>query len=1059
MRRFNLSAWAVAHPTLVLFLILMVAASGALAYRQLGRAEDPSFTIKVAVVTAAWPGATTEEMQFQVAERIEKKLQELPWFYKVVTYSKPGFMAALMEFRDTTPPGQVPWLFYLVRKKMADLAPDLPEGVIGPYINDEYGDVDSVLYTVRSDGADYAQLKRVAEAMRKRLLKVPNVTKVVIYGTQEERIFVDFDHVKLATLGIAPQAIFDSIAKQNALTPAGVVQSAAPRIPLRVTGALDGVETVKETPVAGPNGTVFRLGDIATVTRGFVDPPEQLIRQRGVPALAVGVVMQRGANILHFGRDIDAAMAEIERETPVGFTYERIANQPTIVEDAIGDFMSSFVEALAIVLAVSFLSLGWRTGVVVALSVPLVLGIVFTIMLMMGLDLHRVTLGALIIALGLLVDDAIIAVEMMVVKMEQGFDRARAASFAWVSTAFPMLTGTLVTAAGFLPIGFAASATGEYAGGIFWVVAIALLASWVVAVVFTPYLGVKLLPDFSQHHGGDPDAIYQTRLYRRLRAAIAWCVHRRVAVVVGTVLMFVAAVIGFGRVSQQFFPVSERHELFVQLRLPEGTAIGATLETAKRAEALLAGDEDAATWTTYVGQGPPRFWLGLSPALPNEAYAEIVVVAKDVPARERIKAKIERAVAAGALAESRVRVDRFSFGPPVGFPVQFRVVGPDPNTVRGIAYQVRDVMRADRDTIEPQLDWNEQMPTVRLVLDQDRARALGLDPQTVAQTLQTLVTGYRVTTIRDRTEKVGVVARAVAPQRGDLGAIGDLTVISRNGVPVPLSQVARIEQGHEEAILWRRNRDMAITVRTDIRDGVQAPDVSSRIWTALADLRGRLPEGYRLEMGGAIEESSKANEALIAVFPLMIVTMLTILMVQLQSFSRLLLVLLTAPLGLIGAAAGLLVSGMPFGFVALLGLIALAGMIIRNTVILVDQIEHDVAAGSTRGQAIIDATVRRARPVVLTALAAVLAMIPLSRSGFWGPMAVTIMGGLLVATALTLLFLPALYALWFRRSLDERGPGLPDDDPASALAADPAAHDEAAALATGRLPTPEPHRP
>ncbi|RAI45874.1 efflux RND transporter permease subunit [Rhodoplanes roseus] len=1027
MRRFNVSAWAVAHPTLVLFLILMLAALGALSYTKLGRDEDPSFTIKIAVVTAAWPGATTAEMQYQVADRIEKKLQELPWFDKVTTYSKPGFVAALMEFRDTTPPGQVPYLFYMVRRKMADLKSDLPDGVLGPFINDEYGDVDSVLYTLRADGADYAQLKRVAESMRQRLLKVKDVTKVTIYGTQEERIFVDFDHVKFANLGITTQAIFDSLAKQNAMVPAGTVQTSS-RIPLRVTGALDGVETVKETPIAAANGTVVRLGDIATVSRGFIDPPEYLIRQRGTPALAVGIVMQKGANILHLGEGINEAMAAIERETPVGFTWERIANQPKIVEEAVGDFMRSFIEALAIVLGVSFLSLGWRTGVVVALSVPLVLGIVFTLMLMMGLDLHRVTLGALIIALGLLVDDAIIAVEMMVVKMEQGWDRARAASFAWTSTAFPMLTGTLVTAAGFLPVGFAASSTGEYAGGIFWVVAIALLASWVVAVVFTPYLGVKLLPDFKIHHAGDADDIYHTPLYRRLRGAIDWCVRHRVVVVVVTITLFVASVLGFGKVSQQFFPLSDRPELFVQIRLPEGTSIGTSLDTAKQAESLLAGDDDAATWTTYVGQGPPRFWLGISPALPNEAYAEIVVVAKDVAARERLKAKIDGATAKGALAAARVRVSRLDFGPPIGFPVQFRVIGTDPDTVRGIAYQVRDVMRANPDVLEPQLDWNEQMPSVRLVIDQDRARALGLDPQTVAQTLQTLVTGYTVTTIRDRTEKVAVVARAIAPQRGDLGAIGDLTVLSRGGVPVPLSQVARIEQGHEEAILWRRSRDMVITVRTDIRDGVQAPDVSTAIWSALGDLKGRLPAGYRIEMGGAIEESSKANASLFAVFPVMLVTMLTILMIQLQSFSRLALVLLTAPLGLIGATLGLLASGMPFGFVALLGLIALAGMIIRNTVILVDQIEHDVAAGSIRRVAIVDATVRRARPVVLTALAAVLAMIPLSRSGFWGPMAVTIMGGLLVATALTILFLPALYALWFRRSLDERGPGTPEQD-------------------------------
>jgi multidrug efflux pump len=1020
VRNFNLSAWAVAHPTLVLFLILMLGGAGAMSYVKLGRAEDPSFTIKTAIVSAAWPGATAQEMQFQVADRIEKKLQELPHFDTVKTFSKPGIVLAQVEFKDSTPPAQVPWLFYLVRRKMADVKADLPDGVIGPNVNDEYGDVDSVLYTLRSETADYAQMKLVAESARQRLLKVANVTKVTIYGTQEERIFVDFDHVKLANLGIGPQAIVDSLAKQNAVVPAGIVQTDGPRIPLRVTGALDGVETVKDTPVASA-GTTFRLGDIATVTRGFIDPPDFLIRQRGVKALAIGVVMQKGANILHLGEDVDAAMAEIMQATPAGFTYERIADQPKIVEEAVGEFMRSLLEALTIVLAVSFLSLGWRTGIVVALSVPLVLGIVFVIMQLIGLDLHRVTLGALIIALGLLVDDAIISVEMMQVKMEQGFKRADAASFAWTSTAFPMLTGTLVTAAGFLPVGLAVSGTGEYAGGIFWVVGIALLASWLVAVLFTPYLGVKLLPDFKALHGGDPTAIYRTPMYQNLRAAIGWCVKHRSSTVAGTVAAFVLALVGFNYIPQQFFPTSERTELFVQFRMPEGSAIAATAAATKKAEQLLTGDEDAATWTTYIGQGPPRFWIGLNPALPNEAYAEMVIVAKDIKARERLKTKFDTAVAGGAIAEARMRTERFGFGPPVGFPVQIRVIGTDPLTVRSLAYQVRDIMRTDRDTVETQLDWDAQMPSVRLVLDQDRVRALGLDPQTVSQSLQAMVTGYTVTTVRDRTEKVAVVARAIASQRNALGSIGDLTILARNGVPVPLAQIAHIEQGHEDAIFWRRNRDLAITVRADIRDGVQAPDVSNRIWQQLEHLRSALPVGSRLEMGGAIEESAKANTALIAIFPAMIVVMLVILMFQLQSFSRLALTLLTAPLGLIGATAALLVSGMPFGFVTLLGLISLAGMIIRNTVILVDQIEQDVAAGSTRREAIIEATVRRARPVVLTALAAILAMIPLSRSGFWGSMAVCIMGGLLVATALTLLFLPALYALWFRRSLDARG--------------------------------------
>jgi multidrug efflux pump len=1035
VRQFNLSAWAVAHPTLVLFLILMLGGAGAMSYVNLGRDEDPSFTIKTAIVAAAWPGATAQEMQFQVADRIEKKLQELPWFDKVTTYAKPGIALVKMEFRDSTPPGQVPWLFYVVRRKMADVKADLPDGVLGPIVNDEYGDVDSVLYTIRSEGADYAQLKLVAESARQRLLKVPNVTKVTIYGTQEQRIFVDFDHVKLSSLGIGPQAILDSLAKQNAVVPAGIIQTDGPRIPLRVTGAFDGVETVKDTPVASANGTTLRLGDIATVTRGFIDPPDFLVRQRGVPALAFGVVMQKGANILHLGDEIDAAMAEITKATPVGFTYERIANQPKIVEEAVGEFMRSFAEALVIVLAVSFLSLGWRTGIVVGLSVPLVLGIVFVVMQLTGINLHRITLGALIIALGLMVDDAIIAVEMMQVKMEQGVARAEAAAFAWTSTAFPRLTGALVTTAGFMPVGLAVSSTGEYAGAIFSVVAIALLASWTVAGMFTPYLGVKLLPNVKVHHDADPNAIYHTPLYRRLRAAVEWCVQRRSWVVAATVAAFAIAVVGFTRIPQQFFPTSERNELFIQLRMPDGSAIAATTAAAQRAEQLLVGDDDAATWTTYVGQGPPRFWLGLDPALPNESYAEIVVVAKDIKARERLKQKIDTAVANGAVTEARVRTDRFTFGPPVGFPVQFRVIGTDPLTVRSLAYQVRNIVRADRDTVEAQLDWDGQVPSVRLVLDQDRARALGLDPQTVSQSLQALVTGYPVTTVRDRTEKVVVVARAIESQRNELGSIGDLTILARNGVPVPLAQVAHIEQGHEDAILWRRNRDLTMTVRADIRDGVQPADVSRKIWADLETLRGTLPVGYRLEMGGSIEESAKANTALFAMFPAMIVVMLVILMFQLQSFSRLALTLLTAPLGLIGATGALLVSGMPFGFVTLLGLIALAGMIIRNTVILVDQIEHDVAAGSPRRQAIIESTVRRARPVVLTALAAILAMIPLSRSGFWGSMAVAIMGGLLVATVLTLLFLPALYALWFRRSLDAPAAETSHED----LRPDPAA--------------------
>ncbi len=1035
LNRGNLSHWAVTHPALVLFLILALAAAGVFSYLRLGRAEDPSFTIKVAIVTTIWPGATAREMQDQIADRIEKRLQEVPFFERVQTYTRPGFTAMQVVLRDNTPAREVPNAFYQIRKRMDDLRRELPSGVIGPNVNDEYGDVDSVLYAITGDGADYAQLKRVAENLRQRLLRVPNVTKVNIYGAQDERIFVEFSHIKLATLGIPVQAVFDSIARQNVVVPAGSIDTGAQRVPLRVTGTLDGVAAVAATPVE-VGGRSFRLSDIATVTRDFQDPATYLVRQEGRQALLVGIVMQRGANITTLGRDLEHAKADFRRLVPTGIEFEQIADQPRVVEKAIDEFVKVFLEALAIVLLVSFVSLGWRTGIVVALSVPLVLAIVFVAMYALGIDLHRISLGALIIALGLLVDDAIIAIEMMVVKMEQGWDRLSAASYAWTSTAFPMLTGTLVTAIGFLPVGLASSAVGEYAGGIFWVVGIALIASWFVAVIFTPYLGAKLLPDFQaleqrRHEKAvrralakgratpppprhdDPHALYETRGYNALRRIIAWCVDHRFLVIATTIVIFIASVAAFTRVQQQFFPISERPELFFQMRLPEGTAITATAETARRAEAMLAGDNDIATYTTYIGQGSPRFWLGLNPQLPNEAFAEIVIVAKNLPARERVKTRLERAIAEGALSEARVRVDRFNFGPPVGFPVQFRVIGPEPADVRAIAQRVRDVMRANPNTRDAHLEWNEMMPSVRLIVDQDRARALGLNVQDVGQTLQTLLSGATVTTVRQGTERVDVVARAVPAERLDLGRVADLTIATRGGIPVPLAQVARIEYGHEDPILWRRNRDLNITVRSDVRDGIQPPVVTAQVEQALRPLIAELPAGYRIEIGGAVEESQKANASIFILFPIMFGLMLLVLMIQLQSFSRLFLVFSTAPLGIVGASLALNVANAPFGFVALLGLIALAGMIMRNTVILVDQVDLEVAQGRAMRDAIIEATVRRSRPVVLTALAAILAMIPLTGSLFWGPMALTIMGGLFAATVLTLLFLPALTAAWF----------------------------------------------
>src|ERR1700678_2554897 len=700
MKHFNLSGWAVSHPALILFLIFALGAAGLFSYERLGRAEDPFFTVKVVNVSAMWPGATAAEMQTQVADPIEKKLQELPYFDKVETYSKPAFTAMQVSFKDSTPPKEVPYLFYMLRKKLVDVQGELPSGLLGPVVNDEFSDVDSILYMMTSDGADYAQLKKATEGLRQRLLKVPGVPKVDFFGTQDEKIYVEFSHAKLATLGITPQALFDSLAKQNNVVPAGTVETSAQRVPLRVTGALDGVKAVAETPVESIAG-VFRLGDIATVTHGYADPPSFVVRQEGKPAIGIGVVTANGANILELGKDVAGATDQFMNAVPQGISVDQIADQPKVVEHAVSEFVHSFIEALAIVLFVSFVALGWRTGIVVALSVPLVLAIVFIVMNAMSLDLHRITLGALIIALGLLVDDAIIAVEMMVVKMEQGWDRVRAASFAWESTAFPMLTGTLVTAAGFLPIGFANSAVGEYAGGIFWIVAIALVASWFVAVIFTPYIGVKLLPNIAVGHNHDPHAVYETRMYRALRSVIQWCVNHRVKTVLATVAIFIISIVGFGHVQQQFFPLSERPELFLQLRLPEGTAIGVTQKSVEKAEALLKDDKDIATYTAYVGQGSPRFWLGLNPQLPNEAFAEIVIVAKNVEARERIKARIEKAVDDGDLSEARGRVDRFNFGPPVGFPVQFRVIGPDTRKVRDIAYRVRDVVEQNDKVKDP----------------------------------------------------------------------------------------------------------------------------------------------------------------------------------------------------------------------------------------------------------------------------------------------------------------------------------------------------------------------
>lgn len=1013
MRNLNLSLLSVTNPAVTLFAIIVALLAGTWAYINLGRAEDPTFTIKTMVVQAVWPGATAEEMQQLVAEPIEKRIQELPELDYVKTFSRPGAVVLQIQLKDSVR-AEAKDIWYEVRKKVGDLRPTLPTGLIGPFFNDEYGDVFSAIYMVTGDGLGRAELKSYAERLRTRLLAVDDAAKVALIGDVEERVYVEISHRRLATLGVSPQVIFDAIAQQNAMTATGAIQTAADEVQVRVSGDIGDLAALRDLPIAA-GSVVLRLGDIAEVTRGYEDPPSYLAYFNGKETVGVGVSMADGANVVQLGEALAKQVEAFRADLPLGVEVTQSSDQAEIVEDAFGEFITTFIEALVIVLIVSFVTLGWRTGIVVALSVPIVLAVVFVIMRVWGLNFDRITLGALIIALGLLVDDAIIAVEMMVVKIEQGYDRIAAASAAWTITAFPMLTGTLVTAAGFLPVGLAQSTSGEYAGNIFWVVGVALIVSWFVAVIVTPYLGMKLLPPPKPgaHH-----ASYDSRLYRALRAGVTASLRARWVVIGLTLAALVGAGLGMTFVQQQFFPTSARAELFIETRMPEGTSIDATAKAALAAEALVAGDPDVRFVSTFVGAGSPRFFFALNPALPNPSFAMTVIMAKDAVARDRLRAKIEAAVAAGAVPEARIRVDQIVFGPPVGFPVQFRVIGPDPQEVRRIASDVRAVMVGNPKTVEPQFDWNEQAKTVQVRLDQDRIRALGLNTADVSNTLQTLLSGVKVTEFREGTELIDVIVRAPMEERADPSTLGDLTVLLPGGGAVPLNQLAEISFGFEEPILWRRNRDMALTVRADIVAGVQAPTVTAEILPLLQPIIDRLPAGYRIETGGAVEESNKANAALFKIFPLMFLAMLTLLMVQLRSFSKLLLVFLTAPLGAIGAVAALLVFNAPFGFVALLGVIALAGMIMRNTVILVDQIDLDLAAGRAPWDAIVESTVRRARPVVLTALAAILAMIPLARSVFWGPMAMSIMGGLIVATVLTLFFLPALYAAWFRVRAD-----------------------------------------
>jgi multidrug efflux pump len=1033
---FNLSEWALRHRTFILYVLMVLAAAGVLAYERLGQSEDPPFTFKVMVVRTNWPGATAREVEQQVTDRIERKLQEVPNVDFVRSYSKPGESQVFFNIRDSAPASAVSETFYQVRKRVGDIRQTLPSGIQGPFFNDEFGDTYTNIYAITGDGFAYKDLKDFGDRIRAEFLRVPGVAKVDFIGEQDEKIFVEISNTRLATLGIEPSQIVQTLAAQNAVAPAGVFDTASDRIYLRPTGAFDTLDSVRAISIRA-NDRVLRLGDIATVSRGYVDPPQQKMRWKGKEALGVGVTMAQGGDVVELGHDLDKTVARIQSQVPVGLDVATVTSMPRAVQGSINVFVHSLAEAVLIVLAVSLVSLGLRTGLVVAISIPLVLAVTFLCMATFGIGLHKISLGALILSLGLLVDDAIIAVEMMAIKMEQGFDRFRAASFAYTSSAFPMLTGTLVTVAGFLPIATARSSTGEYTRSIFQVSAIALLVSWVVAVVVIPYLGYKLLPDHAAERPaplwrrwlarlrraapppprpsahGDPEAVYRTPFYRRFRALVTWCVGHRKTVLAATVALFVVSIGVFKLVPQQFFPSSSRPELIVDLRLPEGSSFAATLAEARRMEEALDRESGVESYVTYVGTGSPRFYLPLDQQLPQTNFAQFVLVAKSTVERERVRVRLLNLMDEDFPA-ARGRVSRLENGPPVGFPVQFRVSGDDIATVRALAQEVAHVMRADPAARDVQFDWDEPTKSIRIAIDQDKARLLGLSSQDLAGYLNNSVSGLTVTYVRDGDKQVEVLLRGAAAERARLSYLRDLAIPSRNGKAVPITQVADIKYELEEGIVWRRNRLPTITVRADVAGNAQGPDVTKRVDPKLDALREKLPLGYRIEAGGAYEDSAKGQKSIIAGVPLLLVVVLTLLMVQLQSFARTAMVVLTAPLGLIGVTGALLVTHMPFGFVAMLGAIALGGIIMRNSVILVDQIDKDIAAGHAPWDAIVGATVRRFRPIVLTAAAAVLALIPLTRSDFFGPMAVSMMGGIVVATALTLIFLPALYAAWFR---------------------------------------------
>ncbi|MBQ4782305.1 AcrB/AcrD/AcrF family protein [Pectobacterium versatile] len=1010
--RFNLSALAVRERAITLFLIILITVAGILSFFELGRAEDPPFTVKQMTIISAWPGATAQEMQDQVAEPLEKRMQELKWYDRSETYTRPGLSFTMLSLLDSTPPSQVQEEFYQARKKLGDEAKNLPAGVIGPMVNDEFSDVTFALFALKAKGEPQRVLVRDAESLRQRLLHVPGVKKVNIIGEQSERIFVSFSHDRLATLGISPQDIFSALNNQNVLTPAGSIETDGPQVFLRLDGAFDTLEKIRNTPIVA-QGRTLKLSDVATVSRGYEDPSTFLVRNQGEPALLLGVVMREGWNGLTLGKALDAETTRINEGMPLGMTLSKVTDQSVNISSSVDEFMIKFFVALLVVMAVCFVSMGWRVGVVVAAAVPLTLAIVFVVMEASGKNFDRITLGSLILALGLLVDDAIIAIEMMVVKMEEGYGRIKASAYAWSHTAAPMLAGTLVTAVGFMPNGFAQSTAGEYTSNMFWIVGIALIASWVVAVVFTPYLGVKMLPEIKTVEGGHA-AIYDTRHYNQFRRLLTRVIARKWMVASTVIAVFVVAILGMGMVKKQFFPTSDRPEVLVEVQMPYGTSIEQTSITTAKIEDWLKQQDEAKIVTSYIGQGSPRFYLAMAPELPDPSFAKVVVLTDSQEAREALKFRLREAAASGLAPEARVRVTQLVFGPYSPFPVAYRVMGPDPATLREIADKVKAVMQASPMMRTVNTDWGPRVPTLHFTLDQDRLQSVGLTSSAVAQQLQFLLSGVPITSVREDIRSVQVVGRAAGEIRRDPAKIEGFTLIGAAGQRIPLSQIGEVEVRMEDPVLRRRDRTPTITVRGDIAETLQPPDVSATIVKSLQPIIDTLPAGYRIEQAGSIEESAKATKAMAPLFPIMIAITLLIIILQVRSMSAMVMVFLTAPLGLIGVVPTLLLFNQPFGINALVGLIALSGILMRNTLILIGQIHHNEKEGLDPFHAVVEATVQRARPVLLTAMAAILAFIPLTHSVFWGTLAYTLIGGTLGGTIMTLVFLPAMYAIWFK---------------------------------------------